>query len=261
MINPNWVNFIVRLPRRNTYFAAKTQYLKPNIMTENLSCKRILEQSRSLSNPAAVAGMSKFGINTENAYGISIPELRKIAKEIGKSHQLAQELWESNIHEARILASYIDEPNKVTEEQLEKWVRDFDSWDICDQVCDLFEKTPYAYKKAKDWANRKEEFVRRTAFALMAGLAVHDKEASNEKFTQFFPLIKQAATDGRNFVKKSVSWALRNIGKRNKVLNGKAKEIAREIQKVDSKAAKWIGSDALRELSRKRFFSSSERTR
>jgi 3-methyladenine DNA glycosylase AlkD len=204
---------------------------------------------KSLSSPEAVVGMSKFGINPENTYGISIPKLREIAKDIGKNHQLALELWKSDIHEARILASFIDEPEKVTENQLEKWVRDFDSWDVCDQVCNLFEKTPYAYQKAIEWTNRKEEFIKRAAFALMAGLAVHDKEASNEQFEQFFPLIKKAATDDRNFVKKAGNWALRNIGKRNKTLNKRAIEIAREIQEINSKTAKWIASDALRELS------------
>ena len=201
-----------------------------------------------MSNPEAVAGMSKFGINPHNTYGVSIPKLREIAKETGKHHELALELWGSKIHEARILASFIDEPEKVTEDQLEKWVKDFDSWDVCDQVCGLFEETPYAYSKAVEWVSRKEEFVKRAAFALMAGLAVHDKKARDEQFERFFPLLKQAATDDRNFVKKAVNWALRNIGKRNRVLNKKAIEVAREIQEVDSKTAKWIASDALREL-------------
>lgn len=192
--------------------------------------------------------MSGFGINPKNAYGISIPQLRKIAKGIGRNHILAQQLWRSRIHEACILASYIDEPMKITESQLEKWVKDFDSWDICDQVCGLFEETPYAYQKAIEWSSRKEEFVKRAAFALIAGFAVHDKKASDEQFEQFFPIIKQAVTDDRNFVKKAVNWALRNIGKRNKRLNKKAIEMAREIQRMDSKTAKWIASDALREF-------------
>jgi 3-methyladenine DNA glycosylase AlkD len=212
-------------------------------------CRRIIKKLKSLSSPEAVVGMSKFGINPNNTYGISIPKLREIAKDIGKNHQLALELWKSDIHEARILASFIDEPEKVTENQLEKWVRDFNSWDVCDQVCNLFEKTPYAHQKAIDWTNRKEEFIKRAAFALMAGLALHDKKARNEQFEQFFPLIKEAATDDRNFVKKAVNWALRNIGKRNKTLNRRAIEIAREIQEMNSKTAKWIASDALRELS------------
>lgn len=208
----------------------------------------ILKRLKSLSNPKAVAGMSGFGINPKDAYGISIPQLRKIAKGIGRDHELAKHLWRSRIHEARILASYIDESMKVTEAQLEKWVRDLDSWDVCDQVCGLFEETPYAYKKAIEWSSRKEEFVKRAAFALIAGLAVHDKKASDEQFEQFLPIIKHEATDDRNFVKKAVNWALRNIGKRNKRLNKRAIDIAREIHRMDSRTAKWIASDTLREL-------------
>jgi len=215
-------------------------------MTDNVH--DILMRLKALSNPKAVSGMSGFGINPKDAYGISIPQLRKIAKGIGRDHELAKQLWGSRIHEARILASYIDEPMKVTEAQLEKWVKDFDSWDVCDQVCDLFEETPYAYKKATEWSSRKEEFVKRAAFALIAGLAVHDKKASDNQFEQFFPIIKHEATDDRNFVKKAVNWALRNIGKRNKRLNAKAIKLARGIHKMDSKTAKWIASDALREL-------------
>jgi 3-methyladenine DNA glycosylase AlkD len=212
-------------------------------------CGRVIKKLKSLSSPEAVVGMSKLGINPKNTYGISIPKLREMAKDIGKNHQLALELWKSGIHEARILASFVDEPEKVTENQLEEWVRDFDSWDVCDQVCNLFEKTPYAYQKAVEWANRKEEFIKRAGFALIAGLAWHDKKAGNEQFEQFFPLIKKAATDDRNFVKKAENWALRNIGKRNRTLNKRAIEIAREIQEINSKTAKWIASDALRELS------------
>lgn len=210
--------------------------------------EKILKRLESISNPKTVEGMAKFGINPKKTLGISIPDLRKIARETGRDHQLAQELWESGIHKARILASYIDEPEKVGEEQLEKWVKDFDSWDVCDQVCGFFEETPYAYQKAIEWANREEEFVKRAAFALMAGLSVHDKKTNNKEFEQFLPLVKQAASDERNFVKKAVSWTLRNIGKRNFNLNKKAIETAREIQKMESKSAKWIAQDAIKEL-------------
>ena len=220
-------------------------------MPENVLSANILKKLKALSSPEAVVGMAKFGINPNNTYGISIPVLREIANDVGKNHKLALELWNSNIHEARILASFIDEPEKVTKDQLEKWAGDFDSWDVCDQVCNLFEKTQYAYTKAAEWVNRKEEFTKRAAFALMAGLAVHDKKAKDEQFEQFFPLIKLAATDDRNFVKKAVNWALRNIGKRNPQLNKKAIQIAKEIQDIDSKSARWIASDALRELSSK----------
>ncbi len=193
--------------------------------------------------------MAKFGINPENTLGVSIPNLRKIAKEIGQDHKLAQDLWDSKIHEARILASMVDEAGLVTEKQMGSWVKDFDSWDVCDQVCsNLFCQTPFAFKKAKKWPDFSEEFIRRAGFALMACLATHDKTAEDKRFADFFLLIKKRATDERNFVKKAVNWALRNIGKRNKNLNKAAIKFAKEIQEIDSKSAKWIAIDALREL-------------
>ena len=211
--------------------------------------QEILKKLKSQANPENVKGMARFGINPQKIYGITIPVLRKMAKEIGQDHQLSQQLWDSGIHEARILASMIDEPEKVSEKQLEKWVKDFDSWDVCDQVCmNLFEKVPLASKKINDWSKRKEEFVKRTAYALMACLAWHNKEAPNSFFVKFLPLIKKGATDERNFVKKAVNWALRNIGKKNLALNKKAITAAQEIQKIESKSARWIAGDALREL-------------
>lgn len=211
--------------------------------------EEILEQLKSLSNPKAIAGMARFGINPKNTYGVSIPVLRKMAKQIGKNHRLAEKLWHSGIHEARILAGMIDPPEMITQEQMEGWVRDFDSWDVCDQCCsNLFDKTKFAHQKAVEWSRRKEEFVKRAGFVLMATLAVHDKEADNQKFLRFVPIIKREATDERNFVKKAVNWALRQIGKRNRSLNKEAIKAAKEIQKMDSKSAKWIASDALREL-------------
>lgn len=202
-----------------------------------------------MSNPDNVAGMARFGINSENTLGISVAELRKIAKKIGKQHDLAEQLWASGIHEARILACLVDLPEQVTPEQMEQWVREFDSWDICDLCCiHLFRKTPYNYRKAFEWVERENVFEKRAGFALMAALAVHDKKAGNEKFEAFLPLIKEKATDERNFVKKAVSWALRQIGKRNKALNAAAIETAEEIKGLDSKAARWIANDAIREL-------------
>src|SRR3989338_9922980 len=215
--------------------------------------KKILKQLKDMANPEAVAGMARFGINPENTYGISIPNLRRMAKEIGKNHRLAQQLWDSGIHEVRILAGMIDEPGRVTKKQMEDWVKDFDSWDVCDHVCmNLFEKTGFAYKKAIEWSKRDEEFVKRAGFVLMARLAVSDKEAEDEKFLKFFPLIKRESTDNRNFVKKAVNWALRQIGKRNINLKRAAIKTAEEIQKIDSKSAKWIAADALKELKGKR---------
>ena len=212
----------------------------------------ILKKLKSMSNPKNVEGMARFGINPKNTYGVSIPEIRALAKKIGKDHSLAQQLWSSGIHEARILAGLIDEAKLVNEEQMEKWVKDFDSWDVCDQVCmNLFDKTKFAYEKAIEWSKRKEEFVKRAAFAMMASLAVHDKKAKDEDFLKFLPLIKRESVDERNFVRKAVNWALRQIGKRNTNLNKEAINISKEIQKMDSKSAKWIASDAIRELTNK----------
>jgi 3-methyladenine DNA glycosylase AlkD len=209
----------------------------------------IIRRLKSLSDPEAVKGMARFGINPENTYGVSIPNLRRIAKEAGKDHVPARKLWASGIHEAKILASMIDEPKAVTEEQMEVWVRDFDSWDVCDQVCmNLFDKVPLAWQKIADWSERDEEFVKRAAYTLIACLAWHDKKAEDEKFVGLLPVIIKGATDERNFVRKAVNWALRHIGKRNVNLNRAAIKTAEEIQKIDSKAARWIAADALREL-------------
>ncbi|MBU3966797.1 MAG: DNA alkylation repair protein [Euryarchaeota archaeon] len=211
--------------------------------------EKYLKQLKSLADPEAAAGMARFGINPDNTLGVYIPAIRKMAKEIGKNHALAQELWSSGIHEARILAGMVDDPKEVTGEQMERWVAEIDSWDVCDQVCsNLFDKTHFAYQKAHEWSGREEEFVRRAGFVLMASLSVHDKKAGDEKFLEFLPLIKRGALDERNFVKKAVNWALRQIGKRNLDLNRAAILTANDIQKIDSKAAKWIASDALREL-------------
>lgn len=213
------------------------------------SCDEVLARLRGLSNAENAAGMARYGIRSDTALGIRIPDLRAIAREIGTDHALAQELWASGIHEARILASMIDDPDLVTEEQIEQWVADFDSWDVCDQCCsNLFDKTEFAHQKAVDWMERDEEFVKRAGFVLMATLAVHDKNASNSTFEQFLPLITREATDERNYVKKAVNWALRQIGKRNRALNERAVAVAKEIAEIDATPARWIASDALREL-------------
>lgn len=188
----------------------------------------------------------------ERRLGVAVPDMRKLAKQLGKNHKLALELWKTQIPEARIVAAMIDEPEKLTEKQMEEWVKAINSWDICDQVCmNLFEKTPLAWKKIFDWSKREEEFVKRTAFALIACLAWHNKEAEDAEFIKLFPVIKRGATDERNLVKKAVNWALRNIGKRNVNLNRAAIEVAKEIQRINSKTARWIASDAIRELESK----------
>jgi len=213
------------------------------------SAKDIIAYLKSLNNEKNKSGMSRFGINTAKAFGVSIPVLRTIAKENKKNHSLALALWNTGYHEARILAAFIDNPKEVTEKQMEAWVKEFDSWDVCDQCCgNLFDKTPYAYDKAKEWATREEEFVRRAGFVMMASLAVHDKKATDKDFIPFFNLIEQYAFDERNFVKKAVNWALRQTGKRNITLHQKAIAVAKRINTQKHKSARWIASDALREL-------------
>ena len=209
----------------------------------------ILKELGSIARPENLPGMARYGINTEGALGVSIPSLRQIAKREGKDHKLARDLWASKIHEARILAAMVEQPGKVTSAQMDRWVKAFDSWDLCDQVCsNLFDRTPFAYEKAFAWADRDETFVRRAGFTLMACLAVHDKEAPNAKLAAFLPVIEKGADDERNFVKKAVNWALRQIGKRNRALNRKAIACAKRIARAASKAARWIARDALREL-------------
>jgi 3-methyladenine DNA glycosylase AlkD len=213
------------------------------------SVKDVLDKLRSKARPEQLKGMAKYGITIEQRLGVSVPDMRKLAKEIGKDHKLALDLWRTGIAEARIVAGMVGDPARLTEKQMEEWVKGINSWDVCDQVCmNLFEKNQLAWKKIVDWSGREEEFVKRTAFSLTACLAWHDKKASDEKFVALLPVIIRGATDERNFVKKAVNWALRNVGKRNLNLNGAAINAAKEIQRLDSKAARWIAADAIREL-------------
>jgi len=213
------------------------------------SVKDVLDKLQSKAQPEQLKGMAKYGMTVEQRLGVSVPDMRKLAKEIGRDHKLALDLWRTGIAEARIVAAMIGDPDKLTEEQMEEWVKGINSWDVCDQVCmNLFEKNHLAWKKIVDWSEREEEFVKRTAFSLIACLAWHDKKASDEKFVELLTVIIQGATDEHNFVKKAVNWALRNIGKRNLNLNEAAINAAKAIQQLDSKAARWIASDAIREL-------------
>jgi 3-methyladenine DNA glycosylase AlkD len=197
-------------------------------------------------------GMNRFGVDNSKALGVSLPNLRKVAKSFKKDHQLALELWVTGIHECRVLASLVDDPKLVTPEQMDSWVADFYSWDVCDQVCgNLFDKTEFAIDKALEWSNSEKEYIKRAGFVLMAEFAVHDKKASDETFILFFPVIEREAWDDRNFVKKAVNWALRQIGKRNRNLGKAAKECALRIAQQESKAAKWIARDALAEFEKK----------
>ncbi len=213
------------------------------------SVEEVLEMLKAKAKSNQLEGMAKFGIVTEQRMGVSVPEMRKIAKELGKDHQLALALWETGILEARIVAGMVGKPDKLTEEQMEAWVVGINSWDVCDQVCmNLFEKSALVQRKIFEWSQREEEFVKRAAFALIACLAWHDKEAGDEAFMQYFPLIRREAIDPRNFVKKAVNWALRNIGKRNLNLNQAALACAREIREIDDRTARWVANNAIREL-------------
>jgi 3-methyladenine DNA glycosylase AlkD len=209
----------------------------------------VIERLERLGDPSAAEGMARYGITAQKIYGVSIPGLRALAKEVGKDHGLALDLWRVNSRETRILAGMIDDPRFLSGKQMDSWVRDFDSWEVCDQsIMNLFEKVPTAWDKALEWSADESEFVKRAGFVIMARLAVSDKSAADNRFSAFFPIIRREAGDGRNFVKKAVNWALRQIGKRNPELNAIACSEARAILESDEKSARWIASDALREL-------------
>jgi 3-methyladenine DNA glycosylase AlkD len=209
----------------------------------------IIASLKQLANPQTLKGFERFAIVSKTALGISMPQLRAFAKKIGTSHELAQELWRSGIREAQMVACFVADPKQVTEQEMEQWVKDFDSWDVCDTCCQgLWSFTPYAVTKITTWSSDDREFVKRAAFALMATLAIGKKNVSDETLIKLLAIIKREATDERNFVKKAVNWALRQIGKKNKTLNTHAIQVAQEIATIDAKAARWIAQDALREL-------------
>jgi 3-methyladenine DNA glycosylase AlkD len=215
----------------------------------NDTCNEVLARLRALGDPKAAAGAARFGIDVPDIWGVSASDLRQLAKAIGPNHSLAAKLWRTGVHDARILAALVDDPERVTPRQMERWAGDFNSWAVCDAACGcLFDKTPYAWDKAIEWTAREPEYVKRAGFVLMASLAVHDKKAPDVLFERFLPLLVKHATDDRNFVKKGTNWALRQIGKRNAHLNSLAIRTAEDIRRIDSKAARWIASDALREL-------------
>jgi 3-methyladenine DNA glycosylase AlkD len=205
------------------------------------------------AKPGFREGMARYGIVSDTALGIPVPETRKLAKEIEKNHGLALRLWKVDIHEAKMLASMIDDPELVSEKQMDRWARDFYSWDICDQCCgNLFDKTLHCEKKIRQWVADEREFVRRAGFVMMAARAVHDKKAKDAEFLVYLPLIKKYSVDKRNFVKKAVNWALRQIGKRNSKLHKEALSLAKKLASSPDKSARWIGSDARRELEAKK---------
>jgi 3-methyladenine DNA glycosylase AlkD len=216
---------------------------------ERLTVSAILRELRALGSAENVAGMARYGIRSTKVYGVSTPALVELARRAGRSHQLALDLWQTGVLEARCVAALVDDPALVTEAQMERWASDFDHWAVCDQVCNkLFDKTPFAWKNAVRWSRRREEYVKRAGFVLMATLAVHDKRAPDARFLALLPIIEREATDERNYVRKAVNWALRQIGKRNARLNRAAIGAARRIKAIDSKSARWIASDALREI-------------
>lgn len=212
------------------------------------SVDEVVNQLRKLSSGEDAA--YQFGITAANSIGgITTPQLRVLAKQIGKHHELALQLWNTGIHEARHIAIFVADPKRFSENQMEQWLKDFNSWDIVDNCCGtIFDKTPFAYEKAIQWTKRKKEFEKRAGFAMMAVLAVHDKKAGDEKFEQFFPYLIAESDDERNFVKKAINWALRQIGKRNLSLCRQAMAAAKKIQQKGDAASKWIAADALREL-------------
>ena len=194
-------------------------------------------------------GMARYGIVAPKAFGVSVAALRDRAKRFGKDHDLALALWETGWYEARMLAAFVDEPSRVTPAQMDRWARDFDNWAVCDHACfHLFDRTPHAFSRIHKWAPRKEEFVKRAAFALLASVALHDKTAPDAPFVKCLPLAEKAAADDRNFVKKGVSWALRGIGQRNAALKTRAIALARRLVESPSPSAQWIGRDVLRGL-------------
>jgi 3-methyladenine DNA glycosylase AlkD len=209
---------------------------------------QVIASLRNMADPKVLENERRLGIDIENGLGISIWDLRKLAKKLGTDQALAEQLWKTGIREARLLAGYVADPATISEETIESWAKDFNSWDIVDQVADAIWLSPYAMKKAMAWSKRPEEFVKRAGFVIMAGLAAVVKDATNEDLEKFLPVIARESTDERNFVKKAVNWALRNIGKRNAVLNSKAIATAKQIAKSEDKTAQWIAKDALKEL-------------
>jgi len=211
----------------------------------------VVARLRKLGSKSVRDGMLRYGIPNENAFGVSVGKIQKLSKELGRNHELALALWETGFYEARMLAAFVDDPKLVTPAQMDRWCKDFDNWGIVDTVCfKLFDVTPHAWKKVEQWSKRRDEFQRRAAYALLACLGVHDKQATNEKFIACFPLIEAAATDERNFVKKGVSWALRVIGRRNLELNNAATELAQRLADSPDPTSRWLGKEALREFKR-----------
>jgi len=223
---------------------------------QRMSAKQV-QEALSLLEKAATQkdfdNLARFGIAAPKAFGVSMANIQKIAKRLGRSHELAAELWDTGWYEARMLTAFVDEPERVTSAQMDRWCRDFDNWGIVDTLCfKLFDRTPHAWAKIAQWHDKRAEFVKRASFALLASLALHDKNAGDEPFVESLSFIERAATDDRNFVKKGVSWALRSVGRRNAKLKAAAVKLSRRLIESEEPSARWIGKDALRELTRMR---------
>jgi 3-methyladenine DNA glycosylase AlkD len=229
---------------------------RPPVADPAAAAAGLVRELEAMGSEAAREAMGRYGISVDHAFGVSVTRVRALAKPHRRDHRLAAELWSTGIHEARLLAVFVDDPAQVTPEQMDSWAADFDSWGITDQATtSLFDQTPHAWDKAREWSSADAEFIKRGAFALVAGLAVHDKNAPDEVFIAFMPIIERESGDGRNFVKKAVNWALRNVGKRDAALNGEALACARRIlagagtrRDIAARAARWVANDALREL-------------
>jgi 3-methyladenine DNA glycosylase AlkD len=218
---------------------------------KKVAAGEVIATLKRLATKKTRDGMARYGIPSDNALGVTMGDMQKLAKRLGRSHELALELWKSGVYEARMLASLVDEPEHVTPAQMDRWCKDFDSWAICDTVCfKLFDQSPHAFSRVAKWARSNAEFEKRGAFALLACLALHDRTAGDEFFARCLPLIERASTDERNFVKKGVSWALRGIGRRSFALNQVSVALARRLADSQDAAPRWIGKDALRELTR-----------
>jgi 3-methyladenine DNA glycosylase AlkD len=222
---------------------------RPRAMDDRVG--EVLTWLERRGNQRNVDGMLRYGITADKAFGVSMTTMKPLAKRLGKDHELAAALWETGWYEARMLASFVDEPDRVTSAQMDRWARDFDNWAVCDTLCfHLFDRTPHAWRKIEVWSDRKGEFVKRAAFALLASVALHDKRAPDAPFLKSIALIERAADDDRNFVKKGVSWALRGIGHRNRTLHAAAVDSATRLAESTEPAARWIGRDVLRDLTR-----------
>jgi 3-methyladenine DNA glycosylase AlkD len=240
------------MPHKKKQVASSSSGEDPGRSSSEPDVGSVLASLRRLASKNVRDGLARYAIPDENALGVSVGTLQKLAKKLGRNHALAEALWATRWYEARMLAAYVDDPARVASAQMDRWCRDFDNWAICDTVCfALFDRTPHAWKKVAPWAGRQEEFVKRAAFALLWGLSVHDKAAGDEPFLSGLHLIERAAHDERNFVKKAVNMALRAIGKRNAALNAAAVATSQRLAESSDATARWVGKDALKELTRR----------